>query len=165
MSTLLTAFVSSITNIQNDAESQTRVPLPPLIEDILAIFSCTKTFHTGHRYHPPKFVFLESEDDPPWKPHDLRYYTMSLEEYHCNALPPLISKSIATGYYVFVVRKHLLFLINVVHQSLFFLRAEPKLPWEPGDPRYLTMSLEDKARFQDGSIDMCMKTTSKPRSF
>nr|GEV85878.1 DNA-binding pseudobarrel domain-containing protein [Tanacetum cinerariifolium] len=61
---------SSISKIENGVESETRVLLPPLIEDILAIFRCTRTFCTSHLYHPQKFVFVESEDDPPWRPHD-----------------------------------------------------------------------------------------------
>ncbi|GKC72356.1 hypothetical protein Tco_1118239, partial [Tanacetum coccineum] len=32
-----------------------------------------------------------------------------------------------------------------------FVMLDP--PWEQHDPRYITMSLEDKTRFQDGSID------------
>ncbi|GJV75774.1 hypothetical protein Tco_1507358 [Tanacetum coccineum] len=43
-------------------------------------FRCAKTYHPGHQCYPPKFVFLESEDDPPWEPNDSRYKTMSLED-------------------------------------------------------------------------------------
>ncbi|GJT81089.1 hypothetical protein Tco_1055431 [Tanacetum coccineum] len=42
--------------------------------------------------------------------------------------------------------------------TFVFLRIEPKPPWEPRDPRYKTMILEDKDRFQDGSIDTCMRS-------
>ncbi|GJS54529.1 hypothetical protein Tco_0627891 [Tanacetum coccineum] len=61
---------SSISKIENGVESENQVLLPPLIEDILAIFRCTRTFRTSHLYHPSKFVFVESEDDPPWRPHE-----------------------------------------------------------------------------------------------
>ncbi|GJT16480.1 DNA helicase [Tanacetum coccineum] len=37
--------------------------------------------------------------------------------------------------------------------KLVFLRIEPKPPWERGDPRYKTMILEDRDRFQVRSID------------
>ncbi|GKD88334.1 hypothetical protein Tco_1363841 [Tanacetum coccineum] len=42
-------------------------------------FHCPETFHLN-RMCPPKFVFLQSEPEPPWKPHDTRYTTMSLED-------------------------------------------------------------------------------------
>nr|GEX94742.1 hypothetical protein [Tanacetum cinerariifolium] len=44
--------------------------------------------------------------------------------------------------------------------AFVFLQIEPQPPWEPCDLRYNTMILEDKDRFQEGSIDtcMCMKT-------
>nr|GEV05802.1 hypothetical protein [Tanacetum cinerariifolium] len=71
--------ISYMAKIQNDADTQTRVP-PPLIEEILATFRCVKTFFVGHKCYPPKFVLLESEDDPPWEPNDPRYKTMSLED-------------------------------------------------------------------------------------
>ena len=29
-------------------------------------FQCPETFHPGHQFHPPKFVVLESEHEPPW---------------------------------------------------------------------------------------------------
>ncbi|GJT55298.1 hypothetical protein Tco_0990352 [Tanacetum coccineum] len=51
-----------------------------LIEDILVIFRCVETFPPVHQCYPPKFVLLESEDDPPWEPNDPRYKTMSLED-------------------------------------------------------------------------------------
>nr|GEV66500.1 hypothetical protein [Tanacetum cinerariifolium] len=51
-----------------------------LIEDMLVIFRCVETFPPAHQFHPPKFVFIESEDDPPWEPNDPRYKTMSLED-------------------------------------------------------------------------------------
>ncbi|GKE26852.1 hypothetical protein Tco_1442236 [Tanacetum coccineum] len=35
-------------------------------------FRCAKTYHLGHQCYPPKFVLLESEDDPPWEPRDPR---------------------------------------------------------------------------------------------
>nr|GEW29153.1 hypothetical protein [Tanacetum cinerariifolium] len=43
-------------------------------------FRCAKTYHSGHQCYPPKFVVLESEDDPPWEPNDPRHKTMSLED-------------------------------------------------------------------------------------
>ncbi|GJU35262.1 hypothetical protein Tco_1183616 [Tanacetum coccineum] len=47
---------------------------------ITLCFLCAKTYHPGHQCYPPKFVLLESEDDPPWEPNDPRYKTMSLED-------------------------------------------------------------------------------------
>ncbi|GJU15218.1 hypothetical protein Tco_1143184 [Tanacetum coccineum] len=52
----------------------------PLIERMLAIFRCVETFPPGHQCSPPKFVILQSEDEPPWEPHNLKYITMSLED-------------------------------------------------------------------------------------
>ncbi|GJW90597.1 hypothetical protein Tco_0168150 [Tanacetum coccineum] len=45
---------------------------------MLAIFSCLETFGTRYRYHPPKFVSLQTELKPPWEPCDTRFKTMSL---------------------------------------------------------------------------------------
>ncbi|GKD41673.1 hypothetical protein Tco_1261880 [Tanacetum coccineum] len=42
-------------------------------------FHCPETFHLN-RMCLPKFVFLQSKPEPPWKPHDTRYTTMSLED-------------------------------------------------------------------------------------
>ncbi|GKD21503.1 hypothetical protein Tco_1223206 [Tanacetum coccineum] len=52
----------------------------PLIARMLAIFRCVETFPPGHQCSPPKFVILQSEDEPPWEPHNLKYITMSLED-------------------------------------------------------------------------------------
>ncbi|GJU25957.1 hypothetical protein Tco_1164578 [Tanacetum coccineum] len=51
-----------------------------LIASMLAIFRCVKTFPPDHQCSPPKFVILQSEDEPPWEPHNLKYITMSLED-------------------------------------------------------------------------------------
>ncbi|GJV97752.1 transposon ty3-G gag-pol polyprotein [Tanacetum coccineum] len=44
-----------------------------------------------------------------------------------------------------------------VHQcyppNFVLLESEDDPPWEPNDPRYKTMSLEDNARFKGGSVD------------
>ncbi|GJY60765.1 hypothetical protein Tco_0461422 [Tanacetum coccineum] len=77
---LVIAFASSITKIQNEVAPQTRVTLPLVIEDMLAILLCLETFPPGHQCSPPKFVILQSEDEPPWEPHNLKYITMSLED-------------------------------------------------------------------------------------
>ncbi|GKA69291.1 hypothetical protein Tco_0775355 [Tanacetum coccineum] len=37
-------------------------------------------YFAGHRCKPPGFVFLQTEPEPPWKPHDTRYKAMSLED-------------------------------------------------------------------------------------
>nr|GEY66166.1 F-box/RNI-like/FBD-like domains-containing protein [Tanacetum cinerariifolium] len=34
----------------------------------------------SHQGYPPKFVFLQNEPEPPWKPHDMRSKAMSLED-------------------------------------------------------------------------------------
>ncbi|GKD76412.1 hypothetical protein Tco_1339033 [Tanacetum coccineum] len=69
-----------ITKIKHDVTTQTRVPLHPVIMDMLPIFCCVKTFCVGHQCHPPKLVFLQSELKPHWKSLDPRYTTMSLED-------------------------------------------------------------------------------------
>ncbi|GJX60714.1 hypothetical protein Tco_0292104 [Tanacetum coccineum] len=76
----LNATAIFITKIQLDVTTQTRVPLHPVIMDMLPIFHCVKTFFVGHQGHPPKLVFLQSEPKTPWKSLDLRYTTMSLED-------------------------------------------------------------------------------------
>lgn len=55
---LVIASASSMTKIQNEVAIQSRVSLPLLIEDMLAILRCGKTFHPGHQFHPPKLFFL-----------------------------------------------------------------------------------------------------------
>ncbi|GJR02117.1 hypothetical protein Tco_0525101 [Tanacetum coccineum] len=50
------------------------------IDDKLPIFGCLELFPISGQCHPPKFVFLEPELDPPWEPHDRNYETMSLED-------------------------------------------------------------------------------------
>nr|GEZ03068.1 hypothetical protein [Tanacetum cinerariifolium] len=69
----LRVSISYMAKIQNDADTQTRVPPPPLIEEILATFRCVKTFFVGHQCYPPKLVFLRTEPEPPWKPRDTRH--------------------------------------------------------------------------------------------
>ena len=43
-------------------------------------FHCIGICYHGHKCYPPKFVFLQTEPKPPWKPHDTWYTTMSLED-------------------------------------------------------------------------------------
>nr|GEW23444.1 leucine-rich repeat protein [Tanacetum cinerariifolium] len=43
-------------------------------------FRCVKTYHPGHRCHPPKLVFLQTEPNPPWTPRYIGYKIMSLED-------------------------------------------------------------------------------------
>lgn len=43
-------------------------------------FRCLEICYHGHQWHPPKFVFLQTEPEPPWEPGDPRYKTMSLED-------------------------------------------------------------------------------------
>ncbi|GJV97156.1 hypothetical protein Tco_1548733 [Tanacetum coccineum] len=50
------------------------------LDDKLPIFGCLELFPLSGQCHPPKFVFLEPELDPPWEPHDRNYETMSLED-------------------------------------------------------------------------------------
>ncbi|GJV66060.1 hypothetical protein Tco_1476888 [Tanacetum coccineum] len=51
-----------------------------IIASMLAIFRCVETFPPDHQCSPPKFVILQSEDEPPWEPHNLKYITMGLED-------------------------------------------------------------------------------------
>nr|GEY28175.1 hypothetical protein [Tanacetum cinerariifolium] len=37
-------------------------------------------YFAGHRCKPPAIVFLQTELEPPWKPHDTRYNAMSLDD-------------------------------------------------------------------------------------
>nr|GEY17322.1 hypothetical protein [Tanacetum cinerariifolium] len=37
-------------------------------------------YFAGHRCKPPAIVFLQTELEPPWKPHDTRYNAISLED-------------------------------------------------------------------------------------
>ncbi|GJS55160.1 leucine-rich repeat protein [Tanacetum coccineum] len=43
------------------------------------------------------------------------------------------------------------------------LEFEDNPPWEPRDLRYKSMILEDKDRFQEGSIDTCLKLKTKSK--
>ncbi|GJT40965.1 hypothetical protein Tco_0940830 [Tanacetum coccineum] len=56
-------------------------------------------------------------------------------------------------------------ILHRVHQypppMFVFLQTELKPHWELHDRRYKTMILEDKDRFQEGSIDTCMRMRMK----
>nr|GEZ65669.1 RNA-directed DNA polymerase, eukaryota, nucleotide-binding alpha-beta plait domain protein [Tanacetum cinerariifolium] len=52
----------------------------PLIASMLAIFHCVETFPPSHQCSSAKFVILQSEDEPPWEPHNLKYIIISLED-------------------------------------------------------------------------------------
>nr|GEW28450.1 hypothetical protein [Tanacetum cinerariifolium] len=76
----LRVSISYMAKLQNDFDALTRVPPPPLIEELLAIVHCANTFFSGHQGYPSKFVFLQNKPEPPWKPHDIRSKAMSLED-------------------------------------------------------------------------------------
>ncbi|GKA09317.1 hypothetical protein Tco_0688648 [Tanacetum coccineum] len=75
MANLVTDSASSIAKIETETYGRA-----PLIARMLAIFRCVETFPPGHQCSPPKFVILQSKDEPPWEPHNLKYITMSLED-------------------------------------------------------------------------------------
>ncbi|GKG48348.1 hypothetical protein Tco_0510233, partial [Tanacetum coccineum] len=50
------------------------------IDEKFSIFRFTEPIHRGHQCPPPKFVFLQTDQKPPWEPHEWNYETMSLED-------------------------------------------------------------------------------------
>ncbi|GKC25547.1 hypothetical protein Tco_1027697 [Tanacetum coccineum] len=72
MAKLLTVSVSSMGKIQNGVDTQTRVPLTPLTKEMLAIFCGLEIFPLSGQWHPPKFIFLQTQLKPPWESHDPR---------------------------------------------------------------------------------------------
>nr|GEY94373.1 heat shock protein 83 [Tanacetum cinerariifolium] len=76
----LRVSISYMAKLQNDFDALTRVSPPSLNEELLAIVHCANTFFSGHQGYPPKFVFLQTKPEPPWKPHDIRSKAMSLED-------------------------------------------------------------------------------------
>ncbi|GKD45210.1 hypothetical protein Tco_1269855, partial [Tanacetum coccineum] len=66
-----------------------------IIDDKLAIICCTKAI--DHQYPPPKFIFPQTQPEPPWKPHDTRYIDMSLEDkarFHIGGIDTFVRGSI-----------------------------------------------------------------------
>nr|GEW02966.1 alpha/beta hydrolase domain-containing protein 13 [Tanacetum cinerariifolium] len=68
----------AFSTIEDKLEAKRVWSSPSLL--ITLSFRNAKTFHPGHKCYPPKFVLLESKDDPPREPNDPRYKTMSLED-------------------------------------------------------------------------------------
>ncbi|GJV62866.1 hypothetical protein Tco_1473694 [Tanacetum coccineum] len=115
----LNLSIVSITNIQHEVDTHTGVSIPTFIKTMLAIFSCLETIGTRYRYHPPKFVILQTEPKPPWEPCDTRFKTMSLGFRSAHEPRP----------------------------------AKRDPPWGIFIINGRNLGLEDKAVFQDGSID------------
>ncbi|GJW18963.1 hypothetical protein Tco_0026399 [Tanacetum coccineum] len=121
----LNLSIVSITNIQHEVDTHTGVSIPTFIKTMLAIFSCLETIGTRYRYHPPKFVILQTEPKPPWEPCDTRFKTMSLGFRLAHEPGP----------------------------------AKRDPPWGIFIINGRNLGLEDKAVFQDGSIDRSILVT------
>nr|GEU44070.1 alpha/beta hydrolase domain-containing protein 13 [Tanacetum cinerariifolium] len=134
----------AFSTIEDKLEAKRVWSSPSLL--ITLSFRCAKTFHPGHKCYPPKFVLLESEDDPPREPNDPRYKTMSLEDKACF-------KGGSIDTYLNVYRYHGLmnYLVKVIvlvfHTCLHFLMQVYNRPTTLGEAFSLARVTE--ARFKD----------------